>query len=468
MKNTLAFICLVLSCCAGASAVELKTGAHIHTEFSHGDKQTVEQILQRAREKGLDAVLLTDTAIAEFQYGVRPFENVLKVSGAQKSILKKGPRKYLKTINKMRAQYPDLLIVPGTEAAAFYRWEGDPFRKLIMKDWHRHMLIFGLEKPSDYSNLPVMGNSRSYPWDWRFLAAALALALILWRSWRHLGRKSRIAAAVAGALGFFLLYPFATPRWSVYSEATPWEPYRALAAYAHEKGALAFWAHPEAPNWLQPHKVAGPLHVAADMYPEGLEQVPDIDGFAVFMEGYKQMLQPGGQWDSALAAYVSGKRSSPPWAIAELDYVAPGYMGTDIDSSYMLVNAESKTAQSLLKAMKQGAFQSVMGSDTGAMRLSQWELRAPNGAAAYAGEELALPGQAVVGVGLEKSSGTMTGAELAVVCDGNVVFRQRLEFPARASVNFAPRLERGYCRAYAVYINSMVSSNPIFYRRSVK
>ncbi|NLO91830.1 MAG: hypothetical protein GX410_07560 [Elusimicrobia bacterium] len=467
MKNIICLAALLLSCAGNSGAVVLKTGAHIHGEFSHGNKQPLEDIVRRAREKGLDAVMFSDTAISKFEYGLRPFENVLKVSGSQKSILHTGPRRYLKAINKMREKYPDLLIVPGTEAAAFYRWEGSPFGKLVMKDWHRHMLIFGMEKPADYAGLPVMGNSRAYPWNWKHLLAALALVLVLWRIWPKLGGKGRAAAGIAGLLGFYLLYPFATPRWSIYSDKTPWEPYRALAAYGHAKGALTFWAHPEAPNWLEPQKVAGPLHVGADMYAEGLEEVSEIDGFAVFMEGYKQMLQPGGQWDAALQAYASGKRPLPAWAIAELDYVAPGYMGTDIDSAYMLVDAESRTTQALLQAIKKGHFQSVMGSDTGAMRLSQWELRGGQ-AAAQSGEEAVLAGPAVASIGLEKSSGTMTGAELTVVCDGSEVFRQRVEFPSRVSVNYTPRRERGYCRAYAVYINSMVASNPIFYRRSVK
>ena len=468
MKTLTGFFMFAALCCSQARALELKTGVHIHTNFSHGDKQTMAQVVQRATEKKLDAVIITDTLITKFQYGLRPFENVLKVSGSQGSILKEGPRKYLNTINSLRKQYPELLIVPGTEAAAFYRWEGDPFKKLIMKDWHRHMLIFGLEKPSDFSGLPVMGNSRSYPLDWKLLAAALALALVLWRSWRHLGRRGRIAAGIFGALGFFLLYPFATPRWSVYSETTPWEPYRALAAYAQSKGALAFWAHPEAPNWLQPQQVKGPLYVAADQYPDGLAQVPEINGFAMFMEGYKHMMQPGAEWDAALLSYTEGKRPVPPWALAELDFVAPGYMGTDIDTAYMLVSADAKTPAALLDGLRRGSFQSVMGSDGGAMRFSKWEMRASPAVTASAGQELELQGKAALSVGLEKSSGTISGAELSIVCDGELLSRQLVEFPSEIKVDYSPRRQRGYCRAYAINTNSMASSNPIFYRRSVK
>jgi len=466
MKTLTSFLFIAVLSCAAASALELKTGAHIHTEFSHGDKQTIEQVLQRASEKKLDAVMLNDTFILKFEYGIRPFENVLKVSAARKSILKEGPRKYIKTINTLRKKYPGIVIVPGAEAAAFYRLEGDPLKKLVIQDWHRHMLIFGLEKPSDYAALPVLGNSKSYPWSWKLLAAALALALALWFLWPRLGRKGRIAAGISGALGFYLLYPFAAPRWSPYSDKTPWEPYRELVSYAQGKGALAFWAHPEAPNWLQPQRVAGPLHVASDKYADGLAQVPEINGFAVFMEGYKQMLQPGGQWDAALLDYTDGKRRVPPWALAELDYVSPGYMSTDIDSAYMLVSAEERTPQALLDGLRRGSFQSVMGSDSGAMRLSKWEMRAAS--TATAGQELEITDHLTLAAGLEKSSGTMSGAELSVVCDGELVSRQTLKFPSEIRADYTPRKDRGYCRVYAQHINSMVSSNPIFYRRSRK
>nr|HOX22968.1 hypothetical protein [Elusimicrobiales bacterium] len=384
-------------CCAA----ELKTAVHIHTTFSRGGKQTPEQVVARAADKGLDAVIITDTLTTSFQYGLRPFENVAAVSLSQASILKRGPRAYLRELNRLRKQFPGMVIIPGTEAAAYYRWEGDPFKKLVMWDWNRHMLVFGLEKPSDYSRMPSAGNPGSGRWAWQLLLAGALLLLAFWHFYRRLGRSGRILAGVLCALALFLLYPFKTPRWSIYSSATPWEPYRALADYAHSKGALAFWAHPEAPNWNPPQHFKGPLYVAADKYPEGLKLVPETDGFSVFMEGYKQGLEPGEYWDRAIQAYIAGERPVAPWALAELDYVSPGYLGTDIDTAYMLVSAQDRSPTAVLQGLRKGAFQSVMGSDMGAMKFTRWQLRGAQ-QTAEAGGQTTAAGELSLSVAVEK------------------------------------------------------------------
>nr|HOX23131.1 hypothetical protein [Elusimicrobiales bacterium] len=68
----------------------------------------------------------------------------------------------------------------------------------------------------------------------------------------------------------------------------------------------------------------------------------------------------------------------------------------------------------------------------------------------------------------EKSSGTLSSAELSVVCDGKLVARESRPLPARLELKYKPAAARGYCRAYVRQTNSLAAVNPIFYARSGK
>jgi hypothetical protein len=265
-----------------------------------------------------------------------------------------------------------------------------------------------------------------------------------------------LLAALAGLAGAF---PYTTLPWSQYAAATPWEPYNNLIAYANQKNALVFWAHPEARNWVEPQHLRGPVFAQTTPYPDCLQKAPGADGFAVFMEGYKRMARPGGEWDEALLDYIRGRRAKPAWAFAELDLTS--LADTAIDSSYMLVEAQARTAEAVLAALKHGHFQAVSNSSSGTIEIRDFRV-AGRGGAARQGESAPCGGGRAVSALIEGARGARS-ADIQLVKNGAVVLSGRRALPAEITFQDDAGAEQpAYYRLTAQEVNSMAYSNPAF------
>jgi hypothetical protein len=235
-----------------------------------------------------------------------------------------------------------------------------------------------------------------------------------------------------------------------------------LAWYGKDHGALVFLAHPEAPNWIKPVAASNHVSVQTDPYPEGLAEIPDLDGFGVFMEGDKSMSEPGGAWDQSLNKYCAG-RKKPVWGIAELDYKGKGLMGTDIDTTYMMVRAQAKTQAAVMKSLGTGKFYSVEATQYGALRLNQWQARAGSSTAG-SGDTLVAgkkPVQLTLAISYSKK---LTRAHVRVIRNGKAIIDEIRALPTRWVLNESA----GTCDIYRVMVhdanNGALASNPIFIR----
>jgi len=85
------------------------------------------------------------------EYGFPPFRNLIKRKIELPSINKNGAKAYLDSIKKVQKMFPDMIIIPGSETAAFYFWAGSYFKKNLTAHNHeRRILTIGMEKPEDY------------------------------------------------------------------------------------------------------------------------------------------------------------------------------------------------------------------------------------------------------------------------------------------------------------------------------
>ena len=81
-----------------------------------------------------------------------------------------------------------MIIIPGIESAPYYYWQGSIFNDdLVIKDWHKHMLVIGLSNPADLEYLPVMGNPKGLWQPCRIRNIFLAWPFVL-ADVRHLVR----------------------------------------------------------------------------------------------------------------------------------------------------------------------------------------------------------------------------------------------------------------------------------------
>ncbi len=159
------FTCLLLSnsslfvnTCHAEQYKLIPSVIHIHTTIGNGEN-TPEEIVEIARASGIKVVIFTDHDTMKWTYGVPPLRTIIQKVVDQNSIHKYGPANYINTIEELNKKYPDMVLIHGTESIPFYYWQGSIFKKnpALVKG-NEHILVFGLKTPSDYKNLPSVGN----------------------------------------------------------------------------------------------------------------------------------------------------------------------------------------------------------------------------------------------------------------------------------------------------------------------
>lgn len=130
----------------------------INSDISSGSK-SIESIVDQAKDAGLDFIVMSDQFLVHTEYGLPPFENVIKISQSQKSILSYGIAKYLNRLQKVDDETPTLIVIPGVDIAPHYYWSGNPLTStLTAHQFSQQLTIFGPRDVEFYKNIPVIHN----------------------------------------------------------------------------------------------------------------------------------------------------------------------------------------------------------------------------------------------------------------------------------------------------------------------
>lgn len=361
-------LCLYVSvplCLAGVSDyIQLSAVTHIHSSFSHDGVKSLEYWVQEAEKAGIDVFIPTDTALARWEYGVWPLRGFIKKVVEKPSVLSLGPDNYLNAIEYFRKKYPNVLIIPGIEIAPSYYWGGSIWNKrLILKNWNRHMLVIGLDRGEDYRKLPIVSNQNIGEWNIAGVALVTGLLAIGFILRKKSGKLTGNVVIAIGILAGVYFYPFKSFDFHPYFNDPGYKPYQKLIDYVVDRGGLIFWAHPEAPNWAKPTGVAPGVYIQTKPYPEAILNSDNYTGFGYWWEGYREVGGTGGYWDEALLQYINGKRKRPPLAIAELDIGTDGHSDAKINTLRMVLWAKAKTKPDMLDAMSGGRFYITSSTD---------------------------------------------------------------------------------------------------------
>jgi len=432
---------------------------HIHSVFSFGGKLTIEEIVQKARQKNIDAVVITDHDNTRVEYGLWPLRNLVKKTANFNSIFQIGIEKYLNEISRVQAKYPEIVLISGAESIPFYYWTGSPFKKnLVLHNWHKHLLIMGLKNPKDYRNLPLVGNKFYYKIDyfsfWPFVFLILGLFFIK----KRLG----IILVFIGIIFSGVNFPFTKTDFDQYHGDQKEPPYQALIDYVSSKNGLVFWAHPEARNWQNITKV-GPISMQTLPYPESLLKTKNYHGFAYFWESSQIVGKPGGIWDRILNEYCDGLREKPIWAVAELDYTDDGVNGTYLDMSKNILLVNDLSYEEVIEVLKKGRFYAVAKyrKDNPEPVLEEFSIDGAN-----FGEEISVDRIPVrVFLKVDTSDKQKYLASIDIIERGEVIKNIKKEIPSEIEFYLEPqtKYKKTYFRVEITVGNSSkLVTNPVF------
>jgi hypothetical protein len=329
----------------------------IHTDFSDG-AHTLEFLIKLAKKRGIDVLFINDHDRKILEYGIRPFQHILKKRVEEPSINKRGGEKYLNMIESASKKYPDSILIAGAESAPFYYWRGSYFKKnLTVCDWERHLLIVGLEEPKDYKELPILHNgySTKYILSSIPLASFLFIALLIvglgMIKWKGFIRYSGIAISVFALLLLINNHPFQSSPYDQYHGPQGISPYQLVIDYVNSRGGMVFWNHPETKSGKGK---LGPIFRDTPPFPQVLKESKNYSGFAALYGDSITITEPGNIWDKVLIEYCLGRRAKPAWGISSADFHREGAAREKLGNFPTFFLVKSKTKKDILDALKKG------------------------------------------------------------------------------------------------------------------
>lgn len=479
---------VVLGCFCGISSgqelIQVPAAIQISSTVSDG-KYSILEIAEIAKQNNIKIVILTDCDFMRWQYGLWPLQRIIKKTVENNSVSNYGIKRYLKEIEEAQKRYPDLVIIPGVESAPFYYWSGSLFENnLKMHNWHKHILVIGLEEVSDYRNLPSVSNNHGLllPFMlkdvchfWPILILIAGVLCLRRRKFKYkdlkghtLGPCSRgwqavgIIIIIFSLLFLFNNFPFRRYKYDQYHGEQGISPYQNFIDYVNEKGGLTFWAHPEAEYIGR----RGSIGIETNEYADHLLQAHDYTGFTVFYEGYGKIGRPGGIWDEVLKEYCQSRRKTPAWAIGGLCFDQIGNLDEDIKNLRTIFLIPRLTKTAALKALREGRMYVVRGRRE--LRLDKFIIKdSLSETEGTMGNEIDLKGKAVVELSGHFLEGEVESAgrvKIGLIRDGIVIktFEVASPFDIDYEDDYFKEDEKIYYRLEIRYSGGILVSNPIF------
>lgn len=448
--RVIAVACLVLfgtlnnffTLAAAADFIQVPGVIHVHSAFSSGD-YTLEELVARAKEKGIEVLIPTDHDLVAMEYGVFPLRNIIKKRVEQKSIIRMGPEKYLDAIKQINDKQKDVIIIPGVQSSPFYYWTGNPLEgNLTAHNYRKEMLIIGMNDPADYRNLPLMHRGFSTDHIVTYIPQLIIFFISLLLSvYLYFQRRNyRLFGMGIGALSILLLinhHPFQSSKYDPHYGDQGIKPYQDLIDYVGNRNGLTFWAHPEA-KYAQQGVKMGPVTLQTQPYPDALVESIDYTGFSGLYGEYTTADDPGQQWDQALLDYCEGKREQPVWIIAGADFHKDRNAGgaIDFDSYQTIFLVQKKSANAILDALSTGIVYAARKGNKGRLTLDLFQIGS-KGSKVYAnmGQKLNNPSVTEINIRITASDQgqhpikmtLIRGSRIIEELEGNTPFDFKME-----------------------------------------
>ena len=441
--------------------VQLSGIMHLHSQFSSGS-ETLEDIAQRATDRGLDVVILSDADVLKVDYGFPFLRYLISFNREENALLTQGTLKnYLDEFERVGKKYPDLILIEGVESAPYHYWDVDLLkRRWTLKRWSTHLMAIDLGTEEAYEALPVMGGEHAKIWHWSsilMLWPLLGLVYVVVYG-RYRSQSLSIAIGIVSLLCLLNNMPFKVPIMDAYQGDLGWAPYQNYIEYVKKRGGLVFWAHPQAGAAVQ-----------ADTFLGGLLQVERVDqphdNALVYTDGYTgfsalygdkiSAAEPGGQWDQALGQYLSGERTQPVWGTGSYNRE-----NGDFDDVQTVFLVEQETREAVVEALAWGRMYATQGGEN---RLILYEFDVESGGyLGLAGEEVRGGSECIVHVHIGKADKTREQIKVSLIRSGNVVYEEVDLTPMNFDYITTIGEGKEYFRLVAKTRTAKMVSNPIF------
>jgi len=390
----------------------------LRTDFSDG-AHSLEYLVELAEKRGFQVLFINDHDRKVLEYGIRPFQNILKKKVEEPSINKGGPENYLNMIQSASKKYPEMILIPGAESSPFYYWKGNYFQgNLTVCDWERHILILGLKEPIDYEELPILHNGLStkyilpsIPPSYFFLLIPLIISFYMIKGKRFV-RYSGIFILVLTLLLLVNGHPFRSSPYDQYHGSQGILPYQLLIDYVNSRGGLIFWNHPETRSG---RGQLGSISKNTPPYPQVLLESKDYMGFAALYGERITVTEPGNIWDKVLLEYCSGQRTNPVWGISSADFHKEGQAREKLGNYPTIFLAKDRTKEGILDALRTGRIYAYRGKvDFPRIILEEFSITDPKASQkGIMGEEIYLSGFPIISI-LLSTTGSEKGNSLTI------------------------------------------------------
>lgn len=442
---------------------------HIQTNISDG-KYSFEEIVKQAKQKNIKVLIFSDTALRRWEYGIMPLENIIKRRIEHASVFRSGIAKYLTAIKNLQDKYPEIVFVHAVEVVPFYYWQGNFLGKdLTLYNWHKQMLVIGMEKASDYRYLPIMANYSLLPLYkgviirlWPLLIIFLGFFLIIKFKNKVAYRNYGYVFLLLGVVFLVNNMQFSVSRFNAYGKDKRIKPYQDLIDYAIKKGGLVFWCHPEAENF---DRVKG-VNVCTFPYKEELKYAQNYTGSAAMFDENRSIARVGDIWDAILLDSCAGNRK-PIWAIGEIDYHGDH---EDLSRIQTILLLSSLTENNVIRALKNGMMYAKLNNVTNDFSMDKFVISdEENKTFGLMGQEIEINSKPEIIIETSCSSSPQESIKIILIRNGKIIQTFNSEgsnFRVKYQDDYFSPGEKIYYRIMIKSSNNLyqVISNPIFVR----
>jgi hypothetical protein len=455
-----------------AKFTQLDMVLDVKSRFSDGCS-SIQELASLAQHRGINVMILSDHYKDSIEYGITPFERILKSKSERPSVSFSGINTYLSEISQNNKTFSNVLLLPSVESAPFYYWTGNIFKQnLVAQNWNKHLGIIGLENPKDYEGLPILNGNFSKRYVGKSKVAFLVsgvlffVSIILIIFFREKFPKSVYLFLIISILLLLNNHPFKSSPFNPYKGDQKTAPYQEMIDYVTDRGGMVFWNH-IATDFPNEARGESSKITQTPPHPTDLLFTHNYTGFQSVNDTPVNATNPGSEWDQTLMPYLNGKRAKPVWGYGSNDFHCEGQDGHKLGGVRTIALVSENSDKDVFNALRTGRMYSVRSSREGEMlSLDEFSIvYRINGNKATLGQELEAITYPEINIDISSTESIFETVNLTLIRNGEVIKQETASLPYNLKWRDVDvdRMGMTYYRLKAESGSTdMLMSNPVF------